>query len=59
MFWCVGITTTRGKLPGAEGRGSLVSFRVAGSARDYLDITDSKGLHWGLDLGCVADQDGD
>ena len=47
------------QVPGAEGRGSPVSFRVPGSARDYLDITDSKGLHWGLDLGCVADQDGD
>ena len=47
------------QVPGAEARGSPVSFRVPGSARDYLDITDSKGLHWGLDLGCVADQDGD
>jgi DNA-binding NarL/FixJ family response regulator len=30
-----------------------------GSACDYLDVADSEGLHWGLDLRCVADQDGE
>src|ERR1700719_2618885 len=30
-----------------------------GSACDYLDVADAKGLRWGFDLRCVADQDRD
>lgn len=59
MFWCVGVAAIRGQVPGAEGCRCRVSFRIPGSACDYLDIADSKGLYWHLDLGCVADQDGD
>lgn len=62
---CVARLTQRAS--GASGHGGVVGGVTVlgglpgsgGSACYYLDVADPEGLHWGLDLRCVADQDRD